>query len=502
MSVSDLLATQRTRVRSIVVVGSLAALLAGILAAQLAISGHVFLIAMLAGAAFPIVVWRRPDISIALVVLIAALIEQFPIGQSPMSSLPALIVTDQIPLFVSFNGSLGVSGLLVSPVEIALMVMVLVWVMKGIQRRTLHLPRSSLATSLGLFTLVLILGEVLGLAHGGNFRESVDELRPWVYLMVLFLVVSQTLTRPAAFRLLLWAFVIGTGIKSIQGSIRFFAIRNALPRPEAILAHEEAVFFGLFVILLVALWLFKERSRLRMVATCLLPTVLLADLGNNRRAAWLILFAGLVCLAVAAFTRLPDRRRAIATWAGALALMGSVYLAIFWSSDGSLAQPARAVRSAVSPSTRDNLSDLYRLQENANLQFNIKRAGPLGTGFGVPIDYALPITDLTKTIPSLAFVPHDGILYVWMRLGLLGIILFWCFIGAGVIAACRLIRSRDQRLLLFGALALCALVAYVVEGYYDLGLSWFRVAVFMGCVLGAVEAAGRMTPVALPSSRL
>lgn len=494
MTVSGLTARQRSRRASIVLIASGAALLIGVLAAILALSGHVLAIVMLAGLAFPVIVWRRPELGIALFVLMATLIEQFPIEQLPMSGLPALIITDQVPLFVSFSGSYGLSGFMVSPLEIALFTTLLIWIMKGILQRKLHLPRSYLAIAIGIFVAVLVFAEVQGLTHGGSFRESVDELRPWFYLVALYLVASQLLDRPGALRPILWAFVIGTGIKGLEGTVRFVLVRGAFPRPDAILAHEEALFFALFVLLVAALWLFKDRSRLRSVATALLPGVLIADLGNNRRAAWLILVAGFLALAVVTWVRLPDRRRVVGRWAGALAIVGSLYLAVFWNSNGSLAQPARAIRSTVAPSSRDRLSDLYRNQENANLQFNIKLAGPLGAGFGIPINYALPITDLTKTTPSLAYVPHDGILYIWMRLGIAGIVVFWCLIGAAIIAACRLLRERDAGLALFGAFALCALLAYVLEGYYDLGLSWFRVAVSMGCILGAIEAAGRFRP--------
>jgi O-antigen ligase/polysaccharide polymerase Wzy-like membrane protein len=494
MSVQGLIAIQRTRVASIVLIGSGAALLVGVLTAELALNGHVLVVAMLAGLAFPVIVWRRPDVGIGLFVLIAAVIEQFPIEQLPMSGMPALIITDQIPLFVSFSGSFGLSGIMVSPLEIALFTTLLVWIMKAILQRKLRLPRSYLSIGIGLFVAILVFGEIQGLGHGGSFRESVDELRPWFYLVVLYLVASQLLDGPAALKPILWAFVIGTGIKGLEGTLRFVLVRGAFPRPDAILAHEEALFFAMFVLLVAALWLFREPSRLRTVGTALLPGVLIADLANNRRAAWLILLAGFLALGVVAWVRLPDRRRVVASWAATLAVVGSIYLAIFWNSNGSLAQPARAIRSAVSPSSRDSLSDLYRTQENANLALNIKLAGPLGAGFGIPITYALPITDLTRTTPSLAYVPHDGILYVWMRLGIVGILLFWCLIGAAIIAACRLLRNRDPSLALFGGFAVCALIAYVLEGYYDLGLSWFRVAVFVGCILGALEAASRFTP--------
>jgi hypothetical protein len=147
----------------------------------------------------------------------------------------------------------------------------------------------------------------------------------------------------------------------------------------------------------------------------------------------------------------------------------------------------------VLPDERDFASNLYRRQEDANLQVNIRRSMPMGAGFGVPIDYALPIVDLTGNAPSLRFIPHNTILYVWMRMGLLGIAGFWWLIGAAFIAACRVVRCPDRRLAAFGAIVICALIAYLLEGAYDLGLAWFRVAVFMGCVLGALEAAGRLS---------
>jgi hypothetical protein len=492
VSVDRLAAAQGARRVATLLVGAAAAVLLGVLAADLTLAGRAYAIALLAGAVFPVVMWRRPELGLAAFALLATLIEQFPIDQFPLSAQPALIVTDQLPLFGSFSGSLGVTGVMVSPLEIGIVATVLIWVMKAVLGRELRLPRSYLATGVGVFAVILIMGEAWGLAHGGNFRETVNELRPFVYLLFLYLLASQLLYRPEAIRPLLWALVIGTGLKGLQGSYRFIALRGAIPRPEAVLAHEEAVFFSLFLLLCVALWLFGDRSRLRSVATAFAPFVLVADLGNNRRAAWLILLAGLAALGVIAWVRLPNRRRPVATWATALGLIGAVYLALFWNGHGGLAQPARAVRSAFAPSERDTASDLYRIQENANLALNIKLGGPFGTGFGIPIDYALPITNLTRTTPSLAYIPHNGILYVWMRLGFLGIVAFWWVIGAAILAASRLVKGRDDRLALFGALAICAVIAYVLEGYYDLGLSWYRVAVLLGIILGALEAAGRM----------
>ena len=97
-------------------------------------------------------------------------------------------------------------------------------------------------------------------------------------------------------------------IKALQALYIFASVRSMVPRPEAILAHEEALFFGMFIIFTAALWLYGDAGRLRSAATAVLPLVILADLVNSRRAAWLVLGGGLIVLAIVASRCLPTRR--------------------------------------------------------------------------------------------------------------------------------------------------------------------------------------------------
>jgi hypothetical protein len=474
----------------------------GLLAGALSLGGHTAGIVLVAGLALPIVIWKWPRASIILAMVIATMFEQFPVDPWPAKSVPLPLVTDQLPLFQSLNDGMGLSGVLLNPLELIILLTALVWLMKGVAQRDLQLPRSALAGGLAILFVLALLAEVHGLMAGGDLRESLRELRPWVYLGVFYLLAAQLLARYGGPWALLWAFVIGTGIKGVEGTIRFVMVRGSLPRPEAILAHEEAVFFGVFLLLTATLWIFGEKGRLRSVATALAPFVFIANVGNNRRASWLILGLGLAALLVIAWVRLPNRRRLVGGGMALLMVIGAVYLPIFWSGSGGFSQPARAIRSLVGPDPRDAASNQYRVQEDANLEFNIQRSTPFGAGFGLAIDYALPIVDLTVAVPSLKYVPHNTILYTWMRMGLLGMFAFWWLIGIGFLTAFGLIRSLDRRLMVFGALAICALIAYLLEGYYDLGLSWFRVGVFMGCVLGALEAARQLQHSQISSAAL
>jgi hypothetical protein len=252
------------------------------------------------------------------------------------------------------------------------------------------------------------------------------------------------------------------------------------------------MFFSLFFFLVLGLWLFGLRGRLRTVATSLMPLVLAADLVNDRRTAWLILGAGfIVMLAVTYFVR-PDRRRLIRRIAVVTSIISAVYFPAFWNSQGSLGQPASGLRSAIgsTPSARDALSDDYRIQENANLNLNLKNAGPLGVGFGIQINYALPMPGLVNKIdPAIMYVPHNGVLYILMRMGLVGGVAFWCLLGAAILQGSRLARCPDPRFAMVGALSVAVVVGWALEGATDQGFVLSRVTFAVGCIIGLAEAA-------------
>jgi O-antigen ligase len=79
-----------------------------------------------------------------------------------------------------------------------------------------------------------------------------------------------------------------------------------------------------------------------------------------------------------------------------------------------------------------------------------------------------------------------------MRFGIVGEAVFLVIIGAAILRAVELTRVADKDLALFGMLTACAVVSYLVMGYEDLGFVWFRIALAMGVLFGATEAALRL----------
>jgi hypothetical protein len=472
------------RRRTAAVVTCSLAVVAGLVAGMLAASGHSAIVFAFPALLIPLAIWKWDEAAIIVVVAIATLVEQVTYVVGPGV---AGAFTQKIPLFHSITQGSGVNLF-----EVLLMLILIIWVMKGALRGTLRLPHSGLSRSIGVMLLVVLFGFGLGLSHGGQFRWAMWEVRPWVYLGAMFWLSASLLHTRRALRAILWTLVLGSGFKAFQGLKIYIPARHLTPRPQAILGHEEAFFFGLFIFLTLGLWIFEQRGALRTTATALLPVVLFANLANSRRTAWAILALGLVTMIVVTYAALPHRRRMLRRTGVVLLIGSALYFPAFWGNDSTIGQPARALHSEVKPDKRDASSNLYRNQENANLLYNIRRTNNVGLGFGVPINYKLPIVNIRADDPILNYETHDSLLYIWMRLGIVGEVVFLVMIGAAILRAVELTKVADKDLALFGMLTACAVVSYLVMGYEDLGFVWFRIALCMGVLFGATEAALRL----------
>jgi hypothetical protein len=469
----------------------------GAIAGQLVASGHGLQVIALTAIGLPVALWMRPHRCAITLLTAALLVEQ--VGQSvePVNvnapGAGSVVLTTDVPITSHIPLFKGLGSLHLELADLLLLLVLLISLLRSSDRPGRRLPHSRLATAVLALIGTVLLGAILGIAHHGSFRVALMEGRPYFYLAAAFLVTAMVVRDRRAIRSALWALVLATGFKALQGLYLYVHVRNMHPRPESVLGHEEAYFFALYVFLVAALWLFGAEGRLRRTATWLLPVVLAADLVNNRRAAWLLVFGGLLVLAAVGYRALPGRRALIGRSLVILALVSSVYMPLFWNKTGGLAQPARALRSLISPDPRDAASDLYRLQEDANLKLNIHEGGLLGRGTGVPIDYALPIVDIKSIDPLITYIPHNGVLYVLMRFGLLGAIAMWALLGCGIVSGARLARSADRELAVVGTLLACALVAYALEGATDQGFFFYRIAFVTGGLLGLAEAARRLT---------
>ena len=194
-------------------------------------------------------------------------------------------------------------------------------------------------------------------------------------------------------------------------------------------------------------------------------------------------------LLVVAAVAVPRQRKRIIALGLVAALATTLYLPVFWHREGTLAQPARAVRSVIAPDARDEASNDYRKAEDFTLATYIKGSHSAGTGFGKRLVYQ-GVYDLTGNgTKLLAYVPHNGILYIWLRLGIVGMATLGLLLAHVVIRAVRLARSAaDPLIRLLGAVTAAMTFGYAAMGAVDMGFSWFRNAIAFGVLVGAMDA--------------
>ncbi len=470
-------------------------LIFGLVAGDLAAAGHSLDVVALAAVLLPVLFWKRPQFGPVVLLAAAVLVEQVvatPLttavdepGVGAVLPIPNIPITSHIPLFA------GIGSFHLEPADLLLLMIGVIYLLRTTPQ-TRNWPRTHVSRALAALLGSVALGIFIGMGHHGQLRVSLMEARPYVYLAATYVLTATLIRTHSAIRAVLWGFVVAAALKAVQGVYIFIEVRNWHPRPDAVLGHEDAYTFGIYILLVVALWLFEVPGRLRKTATWLLPLIIAANLANNRRAAWLLLGGGLLAVVVIAYQCLPARRRKLGRAGMVVLAFSALYIPAYWNKTGSLAQPARAIHSQISPDIRDASSDLYRVQEDANLKLNIKQGGLLGKGFGVPIDYALPIVNISTIDPNIKYIPHNGVFYILMRMGLLGGIAMWALLGTGIVAGCRLARSVDREIAVVGALVAGALVAYALEGSIDQGFFFYRIAFEIGTLLGLAEAARRI----------
>jgi O-antigen ligase len=87
----------------------------------------------------------------------------------------------------------------------------------------------------------------------------------------------------------------------------------------------------------------------------------------------------------------------------------------------------------------------------------------------------------------IEYIPHNGVLYILMRMGLIGGVAFWTFVAAGIVTAVRAARSIDREVAVVGAMVAAAMVAYTLMGAVDQAFFFYRIAFVVGTLLGVVD---------------
>lgn len=388
--------------------------------------------------------------------------------------------------------TLGLGGVIVSPVELLLLLTFSIWLGRGIAFRRLAFDRGTLGKPMLAFAFALIFGFVRGVAFGGPLNVALWESRFILYMVMCYFITTNTIRTRGHLATLTGIFVVSNLAFAIEGAYRRVALIDTgiitLP-PESWYNHEDVVLLGCLVLFSLALMVFGGPRWQRCLAPFAIAIAGFTLMATERRA-------GLIAIIVAflAFTvlLLGANRRAFLRVAVPILLVGAVYLPVFWNASGVLAQPARAVRSLKDPDPRDAMSNLTRDLEKINVMTTIKNNPLFGVGFGRRFEQVVSIPDISFFV-FWDLEPHHGVLWVWLKTGAWGFAIFLGLMGGAIARAAACVKTLTDPLLRSTAvLAMCAVITSLTFAYVDLGLTSGRVTMFLGITLGALAILQRI----------
>jgi hypothetical protein len=450
---------------------------------------------LLVSIAVIIAIWNYPGVTFYLLFTATVLFELF-ISQSPDA------IVEKVPFFMNLNSivqtyaHVDFKALPINLVEILLGIAA---VFAGLRAAFNHQNKVHLGPlfwPIAAYICFVILGWVNGMATGGDFKISLQEVRPQFYFFIAYLMAVNVVRTPAHLQRAYWIAVLGIGLKGIIYTVRRFTVFANMPVPEqGVGSHEEAFFFDCFEMLLMVLSFCKIHKHLRTVMWLLIPFVVLGNLATNRRAGTAAITIVIPILMLVVHRALPERRKLITVAGIAMAILFPIYYFSFKNSDSMLGQPARAISSQFSPTDRDASSNEYRDAENADLYATIKLAPLHGYGYGKRMLHVVPIADISNAYEWWDIMTHNQVLWIWMRLGTFGMLSFWMMVGAIIIRACWNVRSptasvETKAASIFGMLVICMLMFF---GLLDLQFSNYRDMLFGGFWTGILAIAPHFT---------
>jgi hypothetical protein len=439
---------------------------------------HVFsAIALLTWIVCAAIAWR-PFVGLCVAFFLALLLEA---GGADQMMLPGFYLNG------SLGSTVGLTGAIASPMELLLILIFSVWLGQGLARRKFDFRGGALGRPMALFLGALVFGLLRGISSGGNFNIALWESRFLFYIVICYVVAANTVRTRRQVQLLITLAMFGNLLFAAEGVYRKIYLIDTGKIgviAEFAYSHEDVVFIGTALLLVVAQWAFGAPAWQKFTGLFLLvPLAGFTLLATERRAGQIAVMIGFIAFAL---VFLMTQRKAFFMFVVPVMIAGAVYLPIFWNNTSMLGQPARAVRSLSSPDPRDAGSNLYRDLELVNVRATIKANGLLGVGFGQPFYFIVNMPDLSWW-PFWHYEPHHNVLWVWLKTGAIGFIIFFTLMGTALARAAHIVRTlKDPDKRVFAMLTLSAVVTTLVFCYVDLGLVSGRVTVFLGTTLGTL----------------
>jgi hypothetical protein len=390
-------------------------------------------------------------------------------------------------LYLNLHEHTHIQALRFSALELLIVLMMLIVVSRKLLRDPIDDPLnlgaipSPMKVAFGCFFGAIVFLEIYGVGRGGDFRNSLWQLRQLFWLPVLGVLFGNAFKTARARVLLLRALMVIAWIRCAMGTYFYVAVAKPMGiKPDYTTTHSDTVLT--VVASLIGLTALAEKpSRQHIFLNVLLQPMLLVGLiVNNRRLAFVVLGAGLAALvALGPPSLLRFLKRAVIVMLPVLA----IYVAVGWNSTSGIFKPVSMIRSV---SSQEDSSSKTRDIENFNLIQTLKLHPILGSGFGHEYYEMVQADRVDQYFAQYRYIAHNSVLWLLSLSGWVGFTFVWMVFPVAALVALRVYRSSTtvtDRVTAFAALA--AVLAFVLQAWGDMGLQSWMATLIVSSLTGA-----------------
>jgi O-Antigen ligase len=370
----------------------------------------------------------------------------------------------------------------------------------GIERR----PMRSYAQACMFSAAAVVVYTVYGIGTGGSFANMLWQVRSLLWFPLFALSAGVAAATPGGIKKIKTALTLAAIFKAIEalafkftfvykvGDLQYMAGRVLRPREPPIYAttHSDTVLWATVLCILIADWFEtrtkKSRNRLLYIGLPLLAAMVI----NNRRTAYVVVAAGAAFIvSVAQRNVKKELKRLLSLMWPVIILYVGVGLAS--SSQSVVFKPVRMIESVV---VQDDASSDTRDIENGNLLFTMRARPLLGYGFGHPYTELVVALDVTASgFANYRYVPHNSFLGIWAFGGLFFPMFYMMPLVVAIYYGVNTRRrSGDPFIRSSAAWAVCSIIAYLIQGWSDIGLQDLVVILCAGAGMGICASIPRM----------
>ncbi len=362
----------------------------------------------------------------------------------------------------------------------------------GIERRPMRPYAQACVFSAG----AVLLWTVYGIGAGGSVQNMLWQVRALFWLPCFALAAGVAAATPNGVKKIKTALIFSAIFKSIEaiafkftftfhpGDFQYVGGKALQPKEPPIYAttHSDTVLWATVLCILIADWFEtrtkQSRNRLFYIGIPLLAAMVI----NNRRTVYVSVAAGAAFIVSVAQRNVKKELKRLLSLLWPLIIL-YIGIGLVSSSQSVVFKPVRMIQSVV---VQDDASSDTRDIENGNLLFTMRARPILGTGFGHPYTELVVAYDVTASgFANYRFIPHNSFLGIWAFGGLFFPMFYMMPLVVAIYYGVNTRRRSGSPFLRSSAAwAVCGIIAYLVQGWSDIGLQDWTAILCCGAGMG------------------